>query len=69
MRQGNGEILKATALLRSVSGDVLEAVREIDAQIALIRETSRALLHSNDQTETVVRSIRGLVAPIKTSVE
>jgi methyl-accepting chemotaxis protein len=67
MRQGNGEILTATTLLRNVSRDVLEAVREISAQTKLIAEASESLLHSNEKTDTVVGAIRELVGSVRTS--
>ncbi|HUX37211.1 MAG TPA: methyl-accepting chemotaxis protein [Rectinemataceae bacterium] len=67
MRGGNGEILQATGLLRTVSHDVLEAVGEIGAQTRLIAEASAGLLKSNEGTDAVIGTIRGLVSAVKTT--
>jgi len=69
MRIGNTEILKATSILRTVSGDVLEAVREIDEQTKRISAASESLQRSNEGTNAVIRTIRGLVAPVRTTEE
>lgn len=67
MRQGNTEILQASGMLRTVSDDVLTAVKEISEQTVQIMAASESLLESNRQTDTVIHSIRSLVAAIKTT--